>query len=105
MSSLFPYTTLFRSASGFAPAVDYTAGDGPVSVAVGDLNGDGTPDLATANLYGHSLSVLLNRGDGTFEPSRGRRAADLRSIGLRDLNGDGKPDAVAVSSDGGTVSV
>ena len=47
----------------------------------------------------------LNRGDGTFGPRRGRRAADLRSIALRDLNGDGKPDVVTVSSDGGVVSV
>jgi FG-GAP-like repeat/PASTA domain len=93
------------SASGFAPAADYAAGDGPVSVAVGDLNGDGNQDLATANLYGRSLSVLMNRGDGTFGPTRGRRAAELRSIALRDLNRDAKPDVVAVSSDGGTVSV
>jgi FG-GAP repeat len=50
------------SGSGFTPAADYVAGDGPISVAIGDLNGDGNQDLATANLYGHSLSVLMNRG-------------------------------------------
>ena len=89
------------SASGFAPAADYVAGDGPVSVAIGDLNGDGNPDLATANLYGARFSVLLSRGDGTFGPKRDyRTGGDPRSIAMRDLNGDGKPDVVTVSSDG-----
>src|SRR5690242_13402479 len=29
--------------------VQYAVGDGPYDVAVGDLNGDGAPDLAVAN--------------------------------------------------------
>ena len=33
----------------FEPARDYATGRGPVSIAVSDLNGDGKPDLATAN--------------------------------------------------------
>jgi hypothetical protein len=94
------------SATGFAPATDYAAGDGPVSVAIGDLNGDGKPDLATANLYGRTLAVLLNRGDGTFEPRRGRRAhGDVRAIAIGDLNGDGQADTVTASSDASRVSV
>src|SRR5262249_38990687 len=41
-------------------------GAGPRSVAVGDLDGDGKPDLATANVNGGDVSVLLGNGDGTF---------------------------------------
>ena len=94
------------SATGFAPATSYAAGDGPVSVAIGDLNGDGNPDLATANLYTGTFSVLLSRGDGTFGPKRDyRTGADPRAVAIRDLNGDGKPDAVTVSSDANTVAV
>jgi len=31
------------------------------------VNGDGKPDLISANTYGHTLSILLGKGDGTFE--------------------------------------
>src|SRR4051812_33406776 len=54
----------------FAPATSYAAGNspynGPYSVAVGDFNGDGKPDLAVANQYAYTVSVLLNSGNGTF---------------------------------------
>ena len=36
------------------------SGTGPDSVAVGDFNGDGKPDLAAANQSGNTVSVLLN---------------------------------------------
>ena len=51
---------LNRGDGSFQAKVDYATGPGPNSVAIGDLNGDGKPDLATANLAGHSVSVLLN---------------------------------------------
>ena len=43
-------------------------GPTPVSVAIGDGDGDGDSDLAVANQGGDSVSVLRNRGDGTFAP-------------------------------------
>ncbi|TAJ99361.1 VCBS repeat-containing protein, partial [bacterium] len=46
---------------------DFVAGVGPVSVAVGDFNGDGRQDLAVANANSNNVSVLLGNGDRTFQ--------------------------------------
>jgi hypothetical protein len=77
---------------------------GAWSVAIGDLTGDGRADLATANPGGRSVSVLVNRGDGRFQPSVsyaiGREPWD---VAIEDLNGDGKPDVVTANPN--TVSV
>src|SRR5207244_364359 len=43
------------------------AGSNPVFVTAGDLNGDGKLDLAVANQFSGNVSVLLGRGDGTFQ--------------------------------------
>jgi hypothetical protein len=78
-------------APSFSRARTYATGYGPWSVAIGDLNGDGKPDLATADRNGRRVSVLLNRGNGTF---RARHHYGARrfpsSVAIGDLNGDGK---------------
>lgn len=48
----------------FADKVDYGVGDAPNSVAVADVNGDGRPDLVTANVDSDDVSLLLNQGNG-----------------------------------------
>jgi hypothetical protein len=63
-----------RILPGFIAPLSFDAGPAPVSVAVGDFNGDRIPDLAIANAgispnYNGSLSVLLGNGDGTFRPA------------------------------------
>jgi FG-GAP-like repeat len=76
----------------FQPRVDYPTGNHPWSIAIGDLNGDGEPDLMTANDYGNSVSVLLNRG-GSFGGRRDYRTGKgPGSVVISDLNHDRKPD-------------
>jgi len=88
----------------FHTAVNYTAGLAPRSVAVGDLNGDGKPDMAVAN-WGFpnvgSVSLLLGRGDGTFQDAVNYRSGDRTySVAVADFNGDGKLDLVAGHNNG-----
>jgi hypothetical protein len=51
----------------FLPAVTYgSGGDYPISVAVGDTNGDGKPDVVVANQDSSTVGILLGNGNGTF---------------------------------------
>jgi hypothetical protein len=56
----------------FLPAQSYAAGSGPSSVAVGDFNGDGFPDLAVANWSSNDVSILLNDATWASGPGRAR---------------------------------
>jgi hypothetical protein len=85
----------------------YDTGDvGPYSVAIADVNGDGKPDLATANAEAATVSVLLNRGNGRFPARRDfLTGGGPHSVAVADLNGDRKPDVVTANSDDSTISV
>lgn len=76
------------------------------SVVVADFNGDGIPDLATAQDFGNSIAVLLGNGDGTFGNAILMGAGGQYSTGhltSADFNGDGIPDLAV--PDGGKVDV
>jgi hypothetical protein len=78
----------------------FDAGSRPISVAVGDFNGDGKLDLAVANLGSNDVSVLLGNGDGSFQAPRNfPTGLEPRSVAVGDFNGDGKVDLEAVQQD------
>ena len=93
-----------------APATnpDPAVGDSPMSVAVGDVDGDGDLDFLTANNHSRTVSVRLNDGRGNFiapvtnpEPTVGFNPI---SVAVGDVDGDGDLDFLTANNDN-TVSV
>jgi|KBSSwiStaDraftv2_1062776.scaffolds.fasta_scaffold46248_1 hypothetical protein len=78
-----------------------TGGFRTVSVQAADVNGDGNPDLVTANTCATlactngNIAVRLGKGDGTFFGPIRTPTFNVGRIAVSDLNGDGKPDIVS----------
>ena len=79
---------------------DIDVGRGPVSIAQADFNGDGRPDLVTANSADNTISVLLNNGNNTFSRQDYLTALHPNVVVVADFSRDGIPD-VAVGGDTG----
>jgi hypothetical protein len=82
----------------FQAHVDYATGNGPVSVAIGDFNGDHVLDLAVAARSENVVSVLLGNGDGTFKAHVDYAAYGEVAVAVADFNHDGKADLAAAGS-------
>ena len=48
----------------------FATGESPLSVAIGDFNADGRPDLAVANQISDNVSILLGNAPPTAAHSR-----------------------------------
>jgi hypothetical protein len=87
---------LGRPDGSYSEPVLFTTGCGAQAVAVGDVNGDGVPDIITANsptFDSGTVSILLGNGNGTFRsritiPLRGSASA----VAVVDVDGDHIPD-------------
>ncbi len=77
------------------------------SIAAGDLNGDGIPEIVAANCQDNNVTIYVNNGTGGFAaPTTYYYAGRLpEAITIADMNGDGKNDIVAADAFGGDVSV
>jgi len=94
----------------FAGASNYAAGTTPGSVAVGDFNADGQPDLAVANSFngvgGNNVSILLGNLNGTFQAAVNYAAGSGPiSVAVGDFNADGQPDMAVANVNSDNVSV
>jgi hypothetical protein len=78
------------------PGVIYPVGAEARSIVAVDLNRDGFLDLVTENATSRTLSVLINRGDGTFAAAVDYPSgtAGYHSLKSGDFNGDKIPDLV-----------
>lgn len=72
----------------------FAAGRTPVAVAVGDLNGDGVPEVAVANMAGDTATVLSHGPNGRYVKTATIPASGAEAVAIGDLNHDGKGDLV-----------
>ncbi|MCI0635581.1 MAG: VCBS repeat-containing protein, partial [Actinobacteria bacterium] len=104
------WVLLYRGNGVYEKPVRYPVAPGgaPIDVALGDLDGDGDLDIVTANQGSNNVTVLFNRGPGTFD----REGLDHLRVGSRplgvitaDLDGDGDVDIAAANAGSSQVSV
>ncbi|MCM5529684.1 FG-GAP-like repeat-containing protein [Parasegetibacter sp. NRK P23] len=101
--SVFINTSLAGQIS-FSEAGSFTTGSGPGYLSVGELNGDGKPDIVVANFVAHTISILYNLSEAGIV-SFGNRV-DYPTmpypdrIILADLDGDYDEEIIVGNSNG-----
>jgi hypothetical protein len=101
---------------GFLPAVGSplpvsngpATANGPASVAIGDVTGDGKPDIATANDNSNNSSVFVGNGVGRFVHMTGSPFSTGMSplgVAVGDLDGDGRADVAVANRGSNNVTV
>ena len=90
----------------FDNLANLSIGLGPTFLAAGDLDGDGSADLAVSSYSGSAVSFVLNDGSGGFKIApRFTNNSDARSVVARDFNNDGKTDLAVANRNGNSVAI
>lgn len=106
--------SIFRNTStvgifSFGPKIDSTVGNGPLGLAIADLDGDGKPEVLVAAGNAGYISIFKNTSlnDSLSFSSKINisNTGHADNILVTDIDGDGKPDLVASNFSTGSISV
>jgi hypothetical protein len=116
---------LGQAGGGYGAPILLANPDGVYDVcnnSVGDLNGDGLPEIVSANGCNlgtgaaGALTVYVNKGNGTFQTgvyyAAGTESVDNteaniapQAVTIEDVNGDGENDIISSNPKGGDVTI
>jgi hypothetical protein len=111
VSVLLNTTPANASSPTYATQAVFYVGGYPESVKIADVNGDGLPDIITANSGDGTITVLLNTtAPGATTPSFAAPQVipvgnDPESVMVLDVNGDGKPDLAVANYGDDSITV
>jgi len=115
VSVLLSTTPTGSTTQNFASQQTFSAGYRPFSIAVADFNGDGRPDVVTADENGSYVCILLNTtppgaSSASFAAQQIFLAgmtyiSEAFSVGIADINGDGKPDLAVTNPNDAAITV
>ena len=99
--------------TSFAAKIDFTVGNGPNALTIGDLNSDGKPDILVANQGANTISILQNTATaGSITASSLATKVDISSNGaspyyvsVGNIDSDSLPDIVVANLITNNISV
>ncbi|HWX19084.1 MAG TPA: FG-GAP-like repeat-containing protein [Candidatus Binatia bacterium] len=100
-------TVLTNAGNGrFGSNATLTVGLNPTCVLAADVNGDGKPDLITANYGTNNLTILTNNGSGGFVYSATLKVGtNPVEVVAADIIGNGRSDLICANLGTNTLSV
>lgn len=105
-------TTGTINGTSFSAPVTYFSGNAPDLLDVGDLDGDGKPDIAVCNGQSGTVSIFKNTSTaGIIDQNSFAAKSDFTSsqfpygVVIGDLDGDGKPELAVANEGAGAISI
>lgn len=92
-----------------APKIELNTATNPQRIILHDLDGDGKPEIITANYWHGNISVFRNNSTAgvlSFAPKIDfTMAAGTSGIFIADLDNDGRPEIISCNANANTISV